>query len=83
MCLNGSNLLAPFRVCVMPHLPALPAPPVPTLPKGRVCPSCNAPMRLVTVEPHPLYLNIDIHDYACDCGHNGSFVVATRIDDGP
>jgi hypothetical protein len=35
-------------------------------------------MRLVTVKPHPRYLNTGIHNYGCDCGLNESFVVAHK-----
>jgi hypothetical protein len=65
-------IIGPPSVRVMPQLPALP------VPNGRACSSCSAPMRLVTVEPHPRYLNIDIHNYSCDCGHNQDFVVAHK-----
>jgi hypothetical protein len=57
-------IIGPPSVRVMPQLPAFS--------------SCSAPMRLVTVEPHPRYLNIDIHNYSCDCGHNEDFVVAHK-----
>jgi hypothetical protein len=39
-------------------------------------------MRLVTVEPHPPYLNIDVHNYSCDCSHSEDFFVAHKIDGG-
>jgi hypothetical protein len=35
-------------------------------------------MRLVTVEPHLRYSNIDVQNYSCDCGHNEDFFVARK-----
>jgi hypothetical protein len=35
-------------------------------------------MRLVTVEPHDRYLNIDVQNYSCDCGHKEDFLVARK-----
>jgi hypothetical protein len=33
-------------------------------------------MRLVTVEPYPLYTNLDLHNYVCGCGQTESRFVA-------
>jgi hypothetical protein len=35
-------------------------------------------MRLVTIEPHPRYLNIDVQNYLCDCGHSEDFLVVHK-----
>jgi hypothetical protein len=60
-------------------LPAHPSPPFPApLTNGLVCSACKAPMRLVTIEPHPRYANIDVQNYACVCGHNEDFLVARK-----
>ena len=60
------------------NLPAPPSSPPPAVINRHVCAYCSKPMRLVTVEPHPRYRNIDIHNYGCDCGHNEDFVVAHK-----
>ena len=60
------------------NLPAPPSMPPPALVNGRVCAYCSKLMRLVTVEPHPRHLNIDVHNYGCDCGHNEDFFVAHK-----
>ena len=45
------------------------------LPPPLSVPNCGKPMRLVTVEPYPLYTNLDLHNYACECGQTeGRFV---------
>jgi hypothetical protein len=48
-----------------PHSPNSPASvPLPT----PVCPTCDTPMRLARVEPHPDYVNLDQWTYVCGCG---------------
>jgi hypothetical protein len=37
-------------------------------------------MRLVTIEPYPLYTNIDLHNYACECGQTKELFVCRGID---
>jgi len=33
------------------------------------CPVCGAEIALTEIEPHPLYVNFEIHGYLCDrCG---------------
>ena len=35
-------------------------------------------MRLVSLEPHERFLNLDIQNFVCDCGETMSAVVARR-----
>jgi hypothetical protein len=60
------------------HVPAPLSPPFPAPPNGHACSACKAAMRLVTIEPHPRYLNIDVQNYSCDCGHSEDFLVAHK-----
>jgi hypothetical protein len=40
------------------------------------CPVCGAETALAEIEPHPLYVNFEIHGYLCDrCGPIKSLVV--------
>ena len=40
------------------------------------CPACDAETALAEIEPHPLYINFEIHGYVCDsCGPVKSLVV--------
>jgi hypothetical protein len=40
------------------------------------CPVCGAETVLAEIEPHPLYVNFEIHGYLCDrCGPIKSLVV--------
>jgi hypothetical protein len=54
-------------------------------PHKPLCQACGKQMRLVTVAPFPRYTNIDVHDYACECGDgsNGQFFVARDLDGAP
>ena len=40
------------------------------------CVKCGQAMRLVSIEPHPRFHNLDIHDFVCACGEDASAVVA-------
>jgi hypothetical protein len=37
-------------------------------------------MWLVIVEPYPLYANIDMHKYSCECGRSKELFVCRAID---
>jgi hypothetical protein len=56
------------------HPPASSSPP-PSPVGCQVCKACGRHMRLVIVEPYPLYKNIDFHGYVCDCGQNTELFV--------
>jgi hypothetical protein len=43
-----------------------------------VCPTCDTPMRLVRVEPHPDYVNLDQWTYVCGCGMTSSHFVSHK-----
>jgi hypothetical protein len=68
----GALLLVPFQIEGWSLLGL--KGPVP----GHACSACKATMRLVTIEPHPRYLNIDVQNYSCDCGHSEDFLVAHK-----
>jgi hypothetical protein len=40
------------------------------------CDVCGAGMRLVSIEPHERYTNLDSREFVCDCGANISDTVA-------
>ena len=49
----------------------------PTSPiKAPVCPACQAQMRLVRVEPHSKFMNLDQFGYACYCGETTMQIVS-------
>ena len=40
------------------------------------CPVCGAETTLAEIEPHPLHIDFEIHEYLCDrCGPTKSLVV--------
>jgi hypothetical protein len=41
-----------------------------------LCPNCLKPMRLVAVAPDQHFINLDIHEFSCDCGKSDSFMIA-------
>lgn len=43
-----------------------------------VCPACGRQMRLVGVGPDSHFVNLNIHDYVCDCGKDTSFLIARK-----
>jgi hypothetical protein len=53
-----------------PQKASPPARPVP------LCPNCRKPMTLVTVSPDTNFINLNIHDYSCDCGKDTSFLIS-------
>ena len=32
------------------------------------CPACGCMLRVVSIEPHHKYRNIDVRNFECDCG---------------
>jgi hypothetical protein len=40
------------------------------------CPACGEMLRLITIEPHERYTNLDVRNFACDCGFTKSDAVA-------
>ena len=32
------------------------------------CPSCGSTLRVISIEPHDKYRNLDVRNFACDCG---------------
>ena len=32
------------------------------------CPACGCELRVVSIEPHHKYRNLDVRNFACDCG---------------
>jgi C4-type Zn-finger protein len=44
--------------------------------KWGACPACGEMLRLTTIEPHDRYQNLDVRNFACDCGFTTSDVMA-------
>jgi hypothetical protein len=58
----------------------MPAPHVPDAvqkvpPPSGNCTACGLPMRLTSVEPHQKYTNLDVREFACDCGETAGDIV--------
>jgi hypothetical protein len=62
------------------HPPAGSSPPPFSTLRCEVCEACGRQMRLVTIEPYPLYTNIDMHNYTCDCGQSKELFVCRWSD---
>jgi hypothetical protein len=61
-----------------PHRPTSP-PPQPLV-RAPVCKTCNTPMKLVLIEPHDRYTNLDEWTYNCECGAQASqFVTRSAL----
>lgn len=56
------------------HVPPQSSGPPPI--KAPVCPTCGAPMRLTSIEPHGRFQNLDVRNFACECGETESDVIA-------
>jgi hypothetical protein len=44
--------------------------------KSPHCPACGDRMRFTSLEPHERYTNLDVRNFACDCGSTTSDIVA-------
>lgn len=62
------------------HPPASSSPPPLFTVRCQVCQTCGRQMQLVTIEPYPLYANIDMHKYTCECGQSEELFVCRAID---
>ena len=40
--------------------------------KWPACPACGQMLRLTTIEPHERYTNLDVRNFACECGFTKS-----------
>lgn len=43
--------------------------------KQQVCPECGRPMRLVSIEPHDRFTNLDVRNFVCECGATTADIV--------
>jgi hypothetical protein len=58
--------------------PYSPTPPRAAAIRAPICETCETPMRLVRVEPHHRYTNLDEWTYTCTCGATASHFVAHK-----
>jgi hypothetical protein len=42
------------------------------------CPHCKEPMRLLRIQPHPRFVNLDERFFACTCGEEVSDLLARQ-----
>ena len=47
----------------------------PPQPNWPACPACGLMLRVTTIEPHERFTNLDVRNFACDCGLTTSDVM--------
>ena len=76
---GGGDLLPPVitGAHIMPstHVPPPKSGPPPPI-QWPACPACGEMLRRTTIEPHERYTNLDVRNFACDCGLTTSDVIA-------
>lgn len=43
------------------------------------CPMCGRAMKLTLIDLHPKFKNLDVRNFACDCGETYSDVIARTV----